>query len=164
MSPGAQQAWEAERKRLSDEGEVMRRSALSAEKRASKERARANDLEMRMALERKAIRAGVSDIDYALFLLQQHVAGLTDEQVQAMGGQFDEDKFFTELKTTRPYLFGEAQPRPATTGPANASPPAPAPAAVAGANGANGRVDVRKMNRQEFAEHLRKRGLNPGSV
>lgn len=69
-----------------------------------------------------AVQLGIVDPDYAVHLLKQK-AGLTrkpDETPEAYYQrleQFDERKFFEELRTSNPHLWSSTeQPKPATTG------------------------------------------------
>lgn len=116
-----------------------------------------SDLESERELMRTGFEEGLKDVDYAIRLLQQHVARLPPEHV----AKFDERAYFKGLRKTHPYLFGETvQPVTTGAGPGGA-PPAPKPGQVAAANGANGAVDTRAMSPQQFQEHLRKRGIQP---
>ena len=116
-----------------------------------------SDLESERELMRTGFEVGLKDVDYAIRLLQQHVAKLPPQEAE----KFDERVFFTGLRKTHPYLFGEtAQPATTGTGPGGA-PTAPKPAAVNGAAQANGAVDVRQMTPAQYKEHLRARGISP---
>jgi hypothetical protein len=98
---------------------------------------------------------GVTDVDFGTYLLDQYVSGKSPEELE----KFDEKKWFEELRTSRPYLFGEVV-RPATTGTGPGNPPAPRPsAALSTAATANG-VDVKKMNPVQFRDYLAKKGLS----
>jgi hypothetical protein len=81
--------------------------------------------EARTAIEKAAIAAGVRDVDVAVELLRKEAQGLTSEECV----KFDEAKFFTDLRTTKPYLFGEYV-TPANTG-TGSNTPAPQGASAA---------------------------------
>jgi hypothetical protein len=109
-----------------------------------------------MSLRETAVGSGVKDVDYALRLLTRELENKSEEELVA----FDEGAFFSSLRASKPYLFGETI-RPANTGPGTASAPAaPRAAAVNQQTAANSQLDAKKMNPQEFQELLRKRGLN----
>lgn len=123
-----------------------------AEKRTRQLERENNELAARSTLERIAIMAGVRDVDYAIAILRRHVSPMNEEQLAA----FDEQKFFTEtLKTSHPYLYGDAPSPPATTGLPGAAPPPPKP----GAKPPNGVTDVRQMTDEQFRADLKRRGL-----
>lgn len=116
-----------------------------------------SDLQAERELMRTGFEVGLKDVDYAIRLLQKHVAGLPPQEAE----KFDERAFFQSLRKPYPYLFGEtAQPATTGTGPGGA-PTAPKPAAVAGAAATNGSVDVRQMTPTQYKEHLRARGISP---
>jgi hypothetical protein len=108
-------------------------------------------------LEKAAMAAGVKDIDFAVHLLKQSLEGKTEAELKA----FDENKFFADLRSNRPYLFGETV-RPASTGTGASVPTTtPNPGQVDQRTGASGQVDARTMKTEEFNNYLRKKGINP---
>lgn len=113
--------------------------------------------EAEMSLREVAVTSGVKDVDYALRLLTRELENKTEDELAA----FDERGFFDGLRKQKPYLFGELT-QPATTGTGVSAPTAPRASQVS-AQGASaaGKVDARRMNQQEYADLLRKRGLNP---
>lgn len=128
---------------------------LDTQAKASKEEAEA--LRAEMYLRTMAAQKGVQDIDYAITLFSRRVENLTPEEAE----KFDESAFFEELRKSKPLLFGEtvvAANTGTSPGQTPGSPPKPAAVAAAAANGA--KPDIRKMNPQEFAAELRKRGIN----
>lgn len=131
-------------------------SKLTEETRARKTLQEALDSkDAEMALREAAVSSGVKDVDYALRLLTRELEGKSEQEMS----QFDERAYFTNLRQSKPYLFGEVVQH-ATTGTGSSSAPAaPKPASVV-ANG-NGRVDAMKMTQAEFQAELRKRNLNP---
>jgi hypothetical protein len=132
---------------------------LAQEVRSRKDLQRALDAkDAEMSLREAAVSAGVKDVDYAVRLLTRQLEGKDEASLK----EFDETKFFSGLKDSHPYLFGETT-RPANTGTgAGNAPPPPKPGQQAQQQATNGAVDARKMSREEFSAHLQKRGLNPG--
>lgn len=132
-------------------------SKLSDETRSRKTLQEALDAkDAEMALREAAVSVGVKDVDYALRLLTRELEGKSEAEM----AQFDERAYFTSLRQSKPYLFGEVV-QPATTGTGSSSAPAaPRPAAVP-PNG--GRVDAMKMSPKEYQEELRRRGFNPNA-
>lgn len=118
---------------------------------------RGNDaLEAEMIVREAAARTGVRDTDYAMRLLTRHLQGKSVEDLK----EFDESKYFEGLRGDHPYLFGEVH-QPATTGNgASTAPSAPQPGAVGSGAAQGSQIDVKKMNPQEFREHLANRGLS----
>lgn len=115
-----------------------------------------DNAEAETALRQTAVEVGVKDVDYALRLFYRELETMDPAKLDA----FSERTYFTELRKTKPYLFGETvQPAHTGTGPSGAVPP-PKPGAVSAGQAQNGQVDVRKMNPKEYEEHMRKRGLN----
>lgn len=160
MSRRAQAAWDKERAKLLSDNESAKKLAAQNDKRYRQERQKNEALQTEMQLRESAIQSGITDVDYAVRLLNRHVEGKSEEDLK----DFDESKFFADLRETKPYLFGETV-KPATTGTAGgAAPPAPKPGDAAAAAARNGQVDARKMTQQEYQEHLRKRGLNPDAA
>lgn len=112
--------------------------------------------EAEMALREAAVGKGVKDVDYSLRLLQRELEGKDDAALAA----FDEGKFFDNLRSSHPYLFGETVV-PATTGTGvGAAPAAPKAGTVQQAQGAAGAIDARKMSQDEFQKLIRARGLS----
>jgi hypothetical protein len=111
--------------------------------------------ELRLA----AVRGGVKDVDYALTILKRKLQRLPASELAT----FDEDQFFkTELRKTSPYLYEEVI-EPATTSPSEpSSTPSPKPTTAPASNGKP--VDARTVSRQEYAEMLRKRGIQDPSL
>lgn len=150
--------WDRERERLLKEKEALARR-MNMEARQRKELQRALDAkDAEMSLREIAVSKGIRDIDYAVRLLTRHLEGQDEKALEA----FDEAKFFDDLRGTHPYLFGEVT-RPATTGTgAGNAPPPPKPGGAAQAQSQGNQIDARKMSREEYQEHLRKRGLSVG--
>jgi len=130
----------------------MQREA-AAKKRAERER---DALEAEMAVRVSAAQAGIRDSDYAMRLLTKELQGKGDEDL----AKFDEASFFSGLRETHPYLFGETT-QPANTGNgAGSAPGAPNPGAAQVSAAQGGKIDARKMSREEYRQLLRDRGLN----
>lgn len=149
------QKWERERERLVREKDTLARR-MAQEARARK--ALQADLDAKdaeMSLRETAAMSGVKDIDYAVRLLKRHIDGLDDKTLDA----FDEAKWFEGLRGEKPYLFGEVE-RKANSGTGAGQPPPPKPGAAADNQRQGDKIDARKMSKEEYAEHLRKRGLS----
>lgn len=123
----------------------------------------------------EALRAGITDVDYALHLAREHVRRIPPAKLKS----FNERTFFAEtLRTSHPHLFDTTQPAPAapppkpvTTGPSGGE---PAPSAQAGGRGngapapqngtpppAGGPRDMRTATPDQVNERLRQLGLAP---
>jgi len=142
---------DAQRKRE----QAAQQAARQAQLEAKTERRRREALEAERELERTAWKVGVRDTDYAIRLLTRHLQGKSEDDLKA----FDEEKFFSGLRETHPYLFGEVQ-KPATTGTGGTLPPPPKPGDAARGAAAGAKVDASKMTKEEFRAHLAKRGLS----
>lgn len=148
---------------LDREKQLLRQQADRARQRMIEESRRRKELqrsleakEAEMAIRETAIQCGVRDIDYAVNLLARNLEAKSEEELAA----FDEKNFFSGLRNTHPYLFGEVA-RPATTGPGVGIQPAPLkPATVSQTTAQNAQTDARKMDRQEFESYLRSKGLS----
>lgn len=158
-----QERWQREKMQMQKEKDDLARrmSAEARERKALQKALDAKDAEM--MLRETAVLSGIKDVDYAVRLLTRHLDGMSeDERAKLEGGKaFDEAKFFEGLRTSHPYLFGEVT-KPLHTGTGAGQPPPPKPGAAAQQQAQAGQVDARKMSREEFQEHLRKRGLNVG--
>jgi len=132
-------------------------SATEWQRKAREAQAETDAVRAEMQLRTIAASVGVQDIDYAITLFAREVEKLTPEQAQT----FDERSYFDQLRKSKPLLFGEAV-MPATTGSGTGNAPTPPkPNQVVAQNGANGRIDARKMSPQEYQAHLRKMGISP---
>lgn len=134
--------------RAQEQSEARFRDEQKRRRRAERER---DAIQARSALERIAGRVGVKDTDYAITLYERHCQGKTEEEL----GKMDEEAFFSGLRKSHGYIFGETVV-PATTGTAGAVPGAHTPPSTAGtaaAAGQAGVVDVNKMNKQQYREY-----------
>lgn len=125
-----------------------------------------------MALREECWKAGIKDVDYAIRLLTRALDGKSEEEI----GTFDRSKFYEELKTEKPYLFGEVV-APANTGTdgsaqkkddakgtvvgAAGSAPIPPAAGSEAAKAADPQFDARKAKPEDIQNRLRALGLNP---
>ena len=114
----------------------LRQAAKDADKRAKDAEDRQRDalesLETERRLERAALRAGISDTEYALTLVKRHVSGLDEKQA----AKFDASKYFADLAKSKPHLC-EPDEKPADTGTGgNGADDEPNPEKGAGKNGA----------------------------
>lgn len=161
---GSRKDWE----RYERQRQQFERDRASYRDRVAKATQRNRDLQRQidaqqaeMSLRESAVACGVKDVDYAMRLLTRHLEGKSEAEVDT----FDEKKFFGDLRTSKPYLFGETV-TPATTGNGGAAPggSAPQPGATTTAATTTAQVDARKMSREEFQNRLKKMGLNPPTV
>ena len=130
-------------------------------RRALQAQLEAKDAEME--LRTTAVQSGIQDVDYAMVLLQRHLASLPDAELET----FDETKFFADLRAKKPYLFGETVV-PANNG-TGVSGAATSPARVAAAAAQAGAFDARKLpagevGRQSFMQRLAALGVKPTRV
>jgi len=141
-----------------DERNRFANSAKDWERKARESQAQVEAAEARMAVREIAVSVGIQDLDYAERLFEREVQKLTPEQAE----KFDEKAWFSGLRTKMPYLFGETTV-PGNTGnaPGGAPPPAVKPGMPPPPN--NGKK-VSEMNRQEYQQHLRTKGINPNAV
>jgi len=113
--------------------------------------------EAEVVLREAAIRSGIRDVNYAIHLAHDDLAGKNEADLE----KFDEHAYFSGLREKHPYLFGETI-RPATTGTgANAAPPAPKAGEATQAAATNNRQDARSLDQKAFADLLRQKGLTP---
>jgi cell division protein FtsB len=121
------------------------------------------DKDVEMEIRAAALKQGVTDPDFAVELVRRH-AGKLDPAAQK---DFDVEKFFGDMKETRPHLFAVTEV-PATTGPggkkdreAGGAPP-PAPKKQEQQQVDDAMPDARKMKPDEYNAQLAKHGLkNP---
>jgi len=140
---------ESVRKKTLYDDEVKRRKGLEADV----EHAR-----FERGLIVTAMRAGVNDTDYALVLLQRHLASLDEKAVK----EFDEAAWFGTLKKTHPAVF-EIPAVPAETAPNGTAPPTPEAGDTLAGAGAGSRVDTKGMSAEEFSAYMTAKGYTrPG--
>lgn len=153
-NPKPSDRWDRERVQLQRQIDDLGRR-VKTETEGRKEIQRQLDAkEAEMELRESAVIAGVKDPDYAIRLLTRSLENKSEDEL----AKFDHAKFFTDLRSTHPYLFGEVV-KPATTGNGAGAPAAPKPAEAIAANVQNGKVDATKMTPEEYRSHLAKRGL-----
>jgi len=114
--------------------------------------------EAMMELREVAINAGVKDVDYAVRLMTRECEGKTKEELAA----FDETAFFTGLRDTKPYLFGETTV-PANTGTGGddeTTPAVPKPGEVMTQTGEDKMFDARTASKEEIDARKRELGIS----
>lgn len=143
-----------------DDGEVTRlRNELAAEKqkreaaeaKAAKAERDREDAETAAEIRSAAAKAGIIDPEFGEHLLRRKLTGMTAKEVRA----FDEVKFFADLKTEKPHLFGVTTQAATTgTGSAGNDTTSTAGANNAAATAANdagaAAVDVSQMDEKEW--------------
>jgi len=156
-NPKTGDKWDRERVQLQRQiDDLARRAKTETEGRKELQR-QLDAKEAEMELKVAAIGHGIKDSDaasFAVMLLTKSLEGKSDEEM----AKFDHDKYFVELRTSHPYLFGEVV-KPATTGNGAGAPAAPKPADAAASAAQNGKVDATKMTPEEYRAHLARRGL-----
>lgn len=142
--------------RLQSENAALTRKLHEANRRLRDLEADKDAAEAEVELVKSAVGTGITkDVDYAVSLLKRSLRGKTEDELQ----KFDEKAYFSGLRKTHPYLFGE------TAAPANTGPSGGPPAAGAPRNGAAPAAkSVRDMSRAEFLEYQRKLGYNPSAT
>lgn len=170
--PDPQQTRRAERREREIQARLdrERRDKLKFARKAEDAERRAWAAEADGELRVMAIQEGVKDPDYAITLLTREMnekrSAMDDETYKKYVDEFKEAEFFRGLKKTRPHLFTETVV-PATTGTDNGSggaPPPPGTGKVTQAAATAAQVDVRKMSKQEYDQHIRSKGLTPPSL
>jgi hypothetical protein len=146
--------WERERVQLQRQIDDLGRR-VKTETEGRKEIQRQLDAkEAEMELREAAVIAGIKDPDYAIRLLTRSLESKSEEEL----AKFDHGKYFADLRTSHPYLFGEVV-KPATTGTGAGAPAAPKPGEAAAAAAQNGKIDATKLSSEEYRALLAKRGL-----
>jgi hypothetical protein len=154
-----------ENRRLLDEKRRLNRARAHEERQRRKLKRNLAAKDAETSLRIAAAKAGVQDVDYALHLLKNEMAGKKAEELQG----FDESKWFSEtLRQKHPHLYA-AETRPADTAPApggngGAAPTPGSKSPAQGDGGGSKRLDARKITREEFQAELRKRGLTDPSA
>jgi hypothetical protein len=89
----------------------LKRELEQATKRHEQER---EELQLRNTLEREALKAGITDTDYALTLANREVKGLDEKKLS----KWSPAEYFRALAKSKPHLCEQAAPEkePATTG------------------------------------------------
>lgn len=140
-----------------DKYRKLRVQAAAAEKARKKLANELNAARVDGQLQIAALKAGVVDVDIAMYLLKKAYKGKKAEEL----GNFDPAVFFAGLKKTHPSLF-QAEVRPATTGNGAtkaAGPAAPTGAAAIKAEAEKRAVDHRKSSRADWLKYLRDNGI-----
>lgn len=164
--------WQRELDRREKALQEAQRKLRLEEKRRKEIQRTMDQREVEQTIREQAILAGIHDVDFAVELARREARQIVDsvpaDKVEEALRQFDERKFFNDLRGKRPYLFGEKVVQ-ATTGTgidaaAAGTPPAPTPAKVTDTAAKSDQVDARKMSRDEFTTRLQALGLNPQAV
>lgn len=156
VSPRKARQLERENEKLRERNEKATRQWKTSEKRRRDLQRKLDAKDVEMELREQAVLAGVTDVDYALRLLSRRLAGKSEEDLAS----FDEKQFFTDLKESKPYLFGE-QVVPATTGNGSSEdPPAPSSDEV-NKDSEAGHFNARTASREDVDKRLRSLGLDP---
>ncbi len=166
LSHKAAAAWEKERQKILGDLEKVKLENASMSRRNRQLKRQLEDTRLDMQLGRMATRVGVREVDFAVDQLKKHVDTLSEEEANVFS-ETDCEKFFTGLRESKPYLFGEVT-KGATTGTTgaaapqsgNGTPPAPKPADV-NERGKTEPIDAMKLKPEEFRALLRKKGINP---
>jgi len=110
-----------------------------------------------------AAYAGVRHIDFAIDMLNKQMKGKSEQELSG----FDENKFFSGLKQTHPFLF-HAEQQLATTAPTGSETTAPAAGSTVTVTQKavdDKTIDARKLSQDEYQALLRKHGLtNPAAM
>lgn len=147
---------ELENQRLADQVKAANVARLAADRRARDLQRKLDEKEAELGLRTAAVRAGVTDVDYAIHLVRKAMATMSEADLAA----FDEDTYFSAtLRNKFPHLYA-VETEPAHTDPAAPTPP-PAPKVPEAPPPETSQKDMRQVSPQEFAESLRKRGLTP---
>lgn len=145
------------------ENERLKSENLRLKKRVLTLKDQLGAAQQEMELRAYAYDAGIRDAestDIALLLLRKQISKLDDAALK----DFNEQEFFTTLRTSKPNLFGEVAPKevPANTGaPTKAPVSKPAPERVQAENGSAG-ADKRngmKMSQQDYRARLAELGI-----
>jgi len=148
------------RQQLTADRERAQKKALIESRRRRDLQLQLDNKNVEMVLREAAVSVGVTDVDYAIRLLERANANKTLEEMKG----FDERAFFAGLRESKPYLFGETV-RPANTGPGvGTQPTAPKPGTVTQTAAAGHAVDANKLSADDFQKLLRSRGLNQPSA
>jgi len=131
-----------------------RRARIFAERKRKAEQQERYALEAEVELERIAHSVGIRDVDVALALYTKAVKNKTSEELEKM----NEEEWFKDLRSSRPYLFGETV-EPANTGSGRGNPAPPSPPQVVRQATRNGKFDARNATKEELDAHYKRLGL-----
>lgn len=143
--------------RLGREREKDRAKWRREEKRRKAAEQKLAATQAEMEIREIAINAGVKDVDYAVRLMTRECAKLPKDKL----AEFDENQFFTGLRDTKPYLFGETTV-PANTGTGTGdetTPPEPKPGEVLTQTGDDTKFDARTASKEDVNKRMRELGL-----
>ncbi len=144
--------------RLGREREKDRAKWRKEEKRRKAAEQKLAAAQAEMEIREIAINAGVKDVDYAVRLMTRECAKLPKDKL----AEFDENQFFTGLRDTKPYLFGETV-APANTGTGTGdetTPPEPKPGEVLTQTGDDSQFDAKTASKEDVDKRMRELGLS----
>jgi hypothetical protein len=149
---------EREREHALEEARRHNTARSIEEKKRKKAEKELAAIQAEMELRTAAVRAGVTDVDYALELLRRSVRGKTAEELKS----FDESAFFGKtLRASHPYLYGVVDQPANTVAPEATKRPQPgqqaAPAKQELQQG--GPVDARRLTANEYSDLLKRTGI-----
>lgn len=153
-----------EREKALEEVRRLNRARASEEKRRKDAERRLSALEAEMSLRTAAVRAGVTDLDYALELLRRKISGKTADELKT----FSEDDFFAkELRTSHPYLYGVTEQPANTSAGGNAPRETPKPATKLqepATSGSTNGTDARSLTPDQYQAMLKRYGIKNPSL
>lgn len=158
--------YEREKAEWQQERLASQRAIMKANRRNRQLEEERDQLDARRQLELAAVQVGVKDVDYAVELLHRETrrkGGESQEEWEKRIKAIDERKFFEDLRSPRPYLFGETVV-PATTGATGEPAPAPRPGEATRREVDQGKFDARKATDEQYRARLRELGLQPPSI
>lgn len=152
---------EAELRKTRRELEAATKKVTDIESKAKKDAKRLRDQLTEATIREHARAAGVTDLNYALYLVMQAA------QAGKLTSLDDAPKFFTELKTSKPMIFGSVEPAvvsvPAGTAPPESKNPGEAKPTPTQTTPGGAPVDATKMSAQDFNKHTQGQyGYRPG--
>lgn len=148
-----------------EKAERERRDRIKAQREREEERAERLAAEGRGELKVLALQTGIKDPDYAVELwtreCEQQRSRMEPGAFEKWYLEASEQKFFEELKTTRPFLFQEVVvlANTGTVQDGKTSPP-PGAAQVTQTLANAARKNAREMTREEYHADLKRRGLS----
>jgi hypothetical protein len=158
--------YEREKAEWQQERLASQRAIMKANRRNRQLEEERDQLDARRQLELAAVQVGVKDVDYAVELLHRETrrkGGESQEEWEKRIKAIDERKFFEDLRSPRPYLFGETVV-PATTGATSEPAPAPKPGEATRREVDAGKFNAKTATDEQYRARLRELGLQPPSI
>lgn len=156
---GSKDAVAAEALRIAKEMERARKEAEKASREARRYRQELEEYQAQAEMKEILLRAGVRDeIDYALTLMRKDIQAKLETDPEL--ASYSTDEFLRNLRSNKPFLFGESR-LPATTGTGGEGPQArPAAPGQAAATIAQGeQFDARKATAEQIKARLAQLGV-----